>query len=76
MISDDARYCGSKMILNPNEPSKLEDTSWIKPMKYVGFGGNACWKSTGILQAQNATNLQSQKLQENTEQLPKNQKIH
>jgi hypothetical protein len=23
-----------------------EDTSWIKPMKYVGIGGNACWKST------------------------------
>jgi hypothetical protein len=27
------------MILNLNDPSKIEDTSWIKPMKYVGFGG-------------------------------------
>ena len=26
----------SSMILNLNEPCKLEDTSWIKPMKYVG----------------------------------------
>ncbi len=26
----------SNMILNLNEPCKIEDTSWIKPMKYVG----------------------------------------
>lgn len=26
----------SSMILNLNEPCALEDTSWIKPMKYVG----------------------------------------
>ena len=26
----------SSMVLNLNEPCKLEDTSWIKPMKYVG----------------------------------------
>ncbi len=38
MISDDARdIVSSKMILNLNEPSKLTDTSWIKPMKYVGI---------------------------------------
>ena len=37
MVSDDARdIVSSKMILNLNEPSKLTDTSWIKPMKYVG----------------------------------------
>lgn len=27
----------SAMILNLNEPSKIEDTSWIKPQKYVGI---------------------------------------
>ena len=27
----------SNMILNLNEPNKLEDTSWIKPGKYVGI---------------------------------------
>jgi hypothetical protein len=38
MVSDDARkIVSSKMILNLNEPSKIEDTSWIKPMKYVGI---------------------------------------
>ncbi len=26
----------SCLVLNLNEPCKLEDTSWIKPMKYVG----------------------------------------
>jgi hypothetical protein len=26
----------SKLILNLNEPSKLTDTGWIKPMKFVG----------------------------------------
>ncbi|WP_142456101.1 glycoside hydrolase family 97 protein [Gracilimonas mengyeensis] len=27
----------SSMILNLNEPNKLEDTSWIKPGKYIGI---------------------------------------
>lgn len=27
----------SSMILNLNEPSKIKDTSWIKPQKYVGI---------------------------------------
>jgi hypothetical protein len=58
MISDDARdIVASKMILNLNEPSKLEDTSWIKPMKYVGIWwemhvGNSTWDYAG---SQNAT---------------------
>ena len=26
----------SALILNLNEPCKIEDTSWIKPMKYIG----------------------------------------
>jgi hypothetical protein len=34
---DDARdILASDITLNLNEPSKIEDTSWIKPMKYVG----------------------------------------
>ncbi|NGM63031.1 glycoside hydrolase family 97 protein [Sphingobacterium sp. SGG-5] len=37
IVSDDARaILASKMTLNLNEPSKIEDTSWIKPTKYVG----------------------------------------
>lgn len=38
MVSDDARdIMAQKMILNLNEPSEIDDTSWIKPMKYVGI---------------------------------------
>lgn len=38
IATKDAReLASSKMILNLNEPSKIEDTSWIKPMKYVGI---------------------------------------
>lgn len=37
MVSDDARtMLASHLILNLNEPCKLEDTSWIKPVKYCG----------------------------------------
>jgi hypothetical protein len=37
IVSDDAReILSSKMTLNLNEPCKIEDTSWIKPVKYVG----------------------------------------
>jgi hypothetical protein len=62
MISDDARdIVGSKMILNLNEPSKIEDTSWIKPMKYVGIWwemhvGKATWDYAGSQNAQNTAN--------------------
>jgi hypothetical protein len=37
-VSDDARtILASKMILNLNEPSKIDNTDYIKPMKYVGI---------------------------------------
>lgn len=46
IVSDDARdILASQLIFNLNEPCKIEDTSWIKPMKFVGvwwemFTGN------------------------------------
>jgi hypothetical protein len=52
MVSDDARdILASKMTLNLNEPSKIEDTSWIKPVKYVGvwwemITGKSSWSYT------------------------------
>jgi hypothetical protein len=61
MVSDDARnIVGSKMILNLNEPSKIDDTSWIKPMKYVGIWwemhvGKSTWDYAGSQNAQNQT---------------------
>ena len=37
IVSDDARdILSSQKILNLNEPSRIEDTSWIKPMKFIG----------------------------------------
>ena len=46
IVSDDARdILASQLIYNLNEPSVIEDTSWIKPMKFIGvwwemFTGN------------------------------------
>lgn len=37
IISDEAEdILASKMVLNLNEPSEIENASWIKPMKYMG----------------------------------------
>ncbi|MDI1306192.1 MAG: glycoside hydrolase family 97 protein, partial [bacterium] len=52
IVSDDAReILASKMTLNLNDPSKIEDTSWIKPVKYVGvwwemITGKSSWAYT------------------------------
>lgn len=35
--SDAAGLVESSMILNLNEPNKIADVSWIKPMKYIGI---------------------------------------
>ena len=37
MVTESANdVLASRLILNLNEPCKLEDTSWIKPVKYMG----------------------------------------
>ena len=53
IVSDDARdILASNLIINLNEPCKIEDTSWIKPTKYVGVwweyftGGGSTWSYT------------------------------
>ncbi|MEJ6979066.1 glycoside hydrolase family 97 protein [Pedobacter sp. P351] len=52
IVSDDAReILASKMTYNLNEPCKIEDTSWIKPVKYVGvwwemITGKSSWAYT------------------------------
>lgn len=52
MVSDDARdILASNLILNLNEPCKYEDTSWIRPVKYVGvwwemIGAGKPWSYT------------------------------
>ena len=55
MVSDDARdILASHLILNLNEPCKYEDTSWIKPVKYIGvwwemISGKNDWSYTSQL---------------------------
>ena len=55
MVSDDAReILASHLILNLNEPCKIKDTSWIKPVKYVGvwwemITGKGSWAYTDEL---------------------------
>ena len=52
IASDEARdIVASKMTYNLNEPCKLENTSWIKPVKYVGvwwemITGKSTWSYT------------------------------
>jgi hypothetical protein len=52
MVSSDARtILASKLIYNLNEPSKIKDVSWIKPVKYVGvwwemITGKSAWSYT------------------------------
>src|SRR5690606_39857902 len=39
IVSDDARaILESKITLNPNEPTKIEHTDWIKPRHYIRDG--------------------------------------
>ena len=52
LVSDDARdMLSSNLILNLNEPCKIEDTSWIHPTKYCGVWwemivGKSSWNYT------------------------------
>lgn len=52
IVSDDARdILASRMTVNLNEPCKIEDTSWIRPVKYIGvwwdmITGKGTWAYT------------------------------
>ncbi|MBO9660049.1 MAG: glycoside hydrolase family 97 protein, partial [Chitinophagaceae bacterium] len=52
ILSDKAAdILNSKMILNLNEPSRIEDVSWIRPMKFMGVWwemqiGKTSWNYT------------------------------
>ncbi len=55
IVSDDARaILASKITYNLNDPCKIEDTSWIKPTKYIGvwwemITGKSSWSYTNDL---------------------------
>jgi hypothetical protein len=63
LISDKATdLLASKMIMNLNEPSKIGDTSWIKPQKFVGMWwemhiGKATWERAGGKHGANTQNV-------------------
>ena len=63
MVSDDARdILASNLILNLNEPCKIEDTSWIHPTKYCGvwwemIAGGRQWSYTNDLPSVHLDNL-------------------
>lgn len=52
IVSDDAKdILASRMTYNLNEPCKIEDISWIKPVKYIGvwwemITGKSSWAYT------------------------------
>ena len=52
IVTDDARdMLASRITLNLNEPCQIEDTSWIKPVKYIGvwwdmITGKGSWAYT------------------------------
>jgi hypothetical protein len=51
-VTDDARkLLASRITYNLNEPCKIDDTSWIKPVKYIGvwwemITGKSTWSYT------------------------------
>ncbi|MFA0963660.1 glycoside hydrolase family 97 protein [Roseivirga sp. BDSF3-8] len=55
IVSDDARdILASRITYNLNEPNKIDDTSWIRPIKYVGvwwemITGKSSWNYTSKL---------------------------
>lgn len=53
MSTNAADILASKMILNLNEPSKIGDSSWVKPQKFVGVWwemhvGKSSWDYSGM----------------------------
>tara|TARA_Y100001935_G_scaffold251458_1_gene253523 strand:+ start:175619 stop:177724 length:2106 start_codon:yes stop_codon:yes gene_type:complete len=63
LVSDDARdILSSKMILNLNEPSKIDDTEWIEPQKFIGVWwemhvGKGTWDFASGNHAANTENV-------------------
>ncbi|MFM2363711.1 MAG: hypothetical protein RLZZ316_2613 [Bacteroidota bacterium] len=63
IISDKATdLLASKLILNLNEPSKIENTSWIQPQKFIGVWwemhtGKGSWDLASGKHAANTANV-------------------
>ncbi|MFN4147657.1 MAG: glycoside hydrolase family 97 protein [Runella sp.] len=65
IVSDKATdILASKTILNLNEPSKIEDVSWIKPQKFIGMWwemhvGKATWEKASGKHGANTENVKN-----------------
>ena len=81
MVSDDARtILASKMTLNLNDPCKIEDTSWIKPVKYMGvwwemITGKSSWAYTDEVAAVQLGVTDYSKLKPNNTHAANNEKV-
>ncbi len=81
MISDDARdILASRLILNLNDPCALPDTSWIKPVKYIGvwwemITGKSSWAYTNDLPTIDLDKVDYSKTKPNGTHAANNQKV-
>ena len=81
MVSDDAReILASRLILNLNDPCALSDTSWIKPVKYIGvwwemITGKSSWAYTNDLPTIKLDEVDYSKVKPNGTHAANNQKV-
>ena len=81
MVSDDARdMLSSNLILNLNEPCKIEDTSWIHPTKYCGVWwemivGKSSWNYTDEFPSIKLDNIDWQTVKPNGRHGANNEKV-
>nr|WP_311456390.1 glycoside hydrolase family 97 protein [uncultured Capnocytophaga sp.] len=81
MVSDDARdILDSRLILNLNDPCALPDTSWIKPVKYIGvwwemITGKSSWAYTNDLPTIDLDKVDYSKTKPNGTHAANNQKV-
>ena len=81
MVSDDARdILASRLILNLNDPCALTDTSWIKPVKYIGvwwemITGKSSWAYTNDLPTIDLDKVDYKKTKPNGTHAANNQKV-
>ena len=81
MVSDDARdMLSSNLILNLNEPCKIEDTSWIHPVKYCGVWwemivGKSSWNYTDEFPSVKLDQIDWKKTKPNGRHAANNEKV-
>ena len=81
IVSDDARrILASHLTLNLNEPCKLDDVSWIRPVKYIGvwwemISGKSTWAYTNDLPSVHLDGTDYTKMKPNGTHAANNEKV-